>query len=246
MSRAAKVVSRHSLRFIPLTLVALFFSFYFLGSSKESLAQEEKTPPDFQTLAFLPYKENLLTESRFTSQLIVKETKLPLSIRYEDDPAANIGTFQTIQEGRVGGEVKTIKITYYKDNEFERGIIKVERKAPVPKIIKRGTKEILGKLETPQGEITYKAKLRVWATSYDKNCRGCNETTATGMRTGYGVIAVDPNIIPLRSSVYIPGYGFAVAGDVGGGVRGAMVDLGFDDVKSGWWSARFTDLYILQ
>ncbi|OGD86326.1 hypothetical protein A2Z23_00205 [Candidatus Curtissbacteria bacterium RBG_16_39_7] len=246
MSRAAKVVSRHSLRFIPLTLVALFSLFYFLGFSKESWAQEENNSPNTTPIAFLPYKENLLTQSHFSSKLILKEIPIPFGIKYEDDPTSNIGTFQTIQEGQVGEEIRTIKITYYQDNEYGKEVIKTERKEPQSKIVKRGTKEILGRLETPQGEITYKAKLRVWATSYDQNCRGCNETTATGMRTGYGVIAVDPKIIPLKSKVYVPGYGLAVAGDVGGGIKGAMVDLGFDDVKNGWWSARFTDIYILQ
>jgi len=246
MSRAAKVVSRHSLRFIPLTLIALFFFFYLLGFSKGSLAQGEETPLTSQPTAFLPYQENLLTQSRFSSRLIEKEMIILFSIRYEDDPTANFGTFQTIQEGQRGREVKTIKVTYYQDNEFERELARVEREEPQPKIIKRGTKEILGNVETPQGGVVYKAKLRVWATSYDKNCRGCDGTTATGMKTGYGVIAVDPNIITLGSKVYIPGYGMAVAGDVGGGVKGAMVDLGFDDVKNGWWSSRYTDLYILQ
>jgi 3D (Asp-Asp-Asp) domain-containing protein len=246
MSRAAKVVSRHSLRFIPLVIAALFFSFYLLGFSKESLAQEEGTLLNSQPMAFLPYQENLLTQSRFSSRLIEKGTPIPFDIHYEDDPTANIGTFQTVQEGQTGEEIKTIKITYYQDTEFEREIVKVEREEPKSKIITRGTKEILANLQTPQGEITYKAKLRVWATSYDKNCRGCNETTATGMKTGYGVIAVDPNVIPLGSRVYVPGYGLGVAGDVGGGVKGAMVDLGFDDVKNGWWSSRFTDLYLLE
>lgn len=246
MSGAAKVVSRHSLRFIPITLVGLFVLFYFLGFSKESLAQGEEISLSPQPAAFLPYQENLLTQSLFSSRLIVKETPIPFGIKYEDDPTSNIGTFQTVQDGQLGSEIKTIKITYYQDDEFERELVKIEKEEPRPKIVKRGIKEVLGELETPRGEITYKAKLRVWATSYDKNCRGCNETTATGMRTGFGVIAVDPNIIPLGSKVYIPGYGMAVAGDVGGGVKGAMVDLGFDDVKNGWWSARFTDIYILE
>lgn len=245
MSRAAKVVSRHSSRFIPVILVSLFFLFYFLGFSKESLAQEEETIPS-SPIAFLPYEENLLTESRFTSRLTVKEAAIPFPIQYENDPTTSIGIFQTVQEGRVGREVKTIKITYYQNNEFGREVVRIEREEPKPKIMKRGTKEILGNLETPEGQIIYKAKLRVWSTSYDKNCRGCNETTAIGMKAGFGVIAVDPNIIPLGSKVYIPGYGIAVAGDVGGGVKGTVVDLGFDDVKKGWWSARFTDLYILE
>ncbi len=49
---------------------------------------------------------------------------------------------------------------------------------------------------------------------------------ATGMRAGYGVVAVDPRLIPLRSKLYIEGYGYAIAGDTGGAIKGHRIDLG--------------------
>lgn len=51
--------------------------------------------------------------------------------------------------------------------------------------------------------------------------------TATGAQTGWGVVAVDPSVIPLGTSMTIPGYGNGVAADTGGGIRGAMIDLWF-------------------
>jgi len=51
--------------------------------------------------------------------------------------------------------------------------------------------------------------------------------TATGMPVGWGVVAVDPSVIPLGTRLSVPGYGEAVAADVGSGVRGAMIDLWF-------------------
>jgi 3D (Asp-Asp-Asp) domain-containing protein len=51
--------------------------------------------------------------------------------------------------------------------------------------------------------------------------------TATGMPTGYGVVAVDPGVIPLGSRLTIPGYGEGVAADVGSSVRGHAIDLWF-------------------
>lgn len=100
-------------------------------------------------------------------------------------------------------------------------------------------------LKTPDGILKYSKKLNVFATSYDPYCPGCSGTTALGLKAGYGVIAVDPNVIPLGSKVYVPGYGVAVAGDTGGAIKGNVVDLGFDNIQSGWWSSRQTDLYIL-
>jgi 3D (Asp-Asp-Asp) domain-containing protein len=52
-------------------------------------------------------------------------------------------------------------------------------------------------------------------------------STASGMPVGYGVVAVDPSVIPLGSRLTIPGYGEAVAADTGGAVRGATIDLWF-------------------
>ena len=51
--------------------------------------------------------------------------------------------------------------------------------------------------------------------------------TATGIPVGWGVVAVDPALIPLGSRMTIPGYGQGVAADTGGAVRGATIDLWF-------------------
>ncbi len=52
-------------------------------------------------------------------------------------------------------------------------------------------------------------------------------TTATGAPVGYGVIAVDPSVIPLGTRMTIPGYGEGVAADTGGAIQGAVIDLWF-------------------
>ena len=49
--------------------------------------------------------------------------------------------------------------------------------------------------------------------------------TASGLPVGIGVIAVDPALIPLGTRVSIPGYGPAVAADVGSAIKGALIDL---------------------
>ena len=66
------------------------------------------------------------------------------------------------------------------------------------------------------------AQMTVTSTGY---ClRG---TTATGIPTGWGVVAVDPAVIPLGTRMSIPGYGEGVAADTGSAVRGAMIDVWF-------------------
>ena len=55
--------------------------------------------------------------------------------------------------------------------------------------------------------------------------------TASGLPTGWGVVAVDPSVIPLGTRMTIPGYGEGVAADTGGAVRGATIDLWFPTIE---------------
>lgn len=83
------------------------------------------------------------------------------------------------------------------------------------------------RLNIARTELVALSKVQMVATAYTAHDYGCNGRTATGRRAGPGVVAVDPRVIPLGSHLYIPGYGFALAGDTGGDIRGNRVDLGF-------------------
>jgi 3D (Asp-Asp-Asp) domain-containing protein len=64
-------------------------------------------------------------------------------------------------------------------------------------------------------------------------------TTATGAPTGWGVVAVDPSVIPLGTRMEIPGYGSGVAADTGGAIQGATIDLWFPTVaQARLWGRR--------
>lgn len=94
--------------------------------------------------------------------------------------------------------------------------------------------------------MTYRRKLTCNSTAYYGGT-----STATGYPTGYGVIAVDPKVIPYGTKMWIQTengrriYGMAVARDCGN-FRGNVVDLWFptyNDCRS--WGRRNVTVYIL-
>jgi 3D (Asp-Asp-Asp) domain-containing protein len=68
-------------------------------------------------------------------------------------------------------------------------------------------------------------------------------STATGMETGWGMIAVDPSVIPLGTKIFVPGYGHGVAADTGPAVTGRMIDLWFPScVQALQWGRRLVTI----
>lgn len=84
-----------------------------------------------------------------------------------------------------------------------------------------------GKTEPNRGNAHGRA-LYLDASAYSAFDPGNGAHTSTGRLVKKGVVAVDPDIIPLGTKLYIPGYGDAVAADVGSGIRGNRIDIAFD------------------
>jgi len=92
--------------------------------------------------------------------------------------------------------------------------------------------------EPPEPEtITFEATAYTW-TGY---------RTATGTWPSRGTVAVDPNVIPLGSVLYVEGYGPAVAADTGGDIKGQRVDLYMDTEHECWqWGRRKVEVRVLE
>ncbi len=140
---------------------------------------------------------------------------------------------------------------------MENGSIVSERPAgewliqtPIDELIGYGTKIVVRTMDTPEGPIEYWRVVTMRATAYTAATSGkppdhpAYGITASGVRAGTGVVAIDPNIVPFRSSLYIPGYGIAFAGDTGGAVKGRIIDLGYNEGELVPWSG-FVDVYYL-
>lgn len=104
--------------------------------------------------------------------------------------------------------------------------------------------------ETTTNDIKGKT-FAVEATAYTAGCSGCSGITATGINLNNNpyakVIAVDPNVIPLGTEVYVEGYGYAVAGDTGGAIKGNKIDIHLPTKDEAYnWGRRTVNITIIE
>ncbi len=85
--------------------------------------------------------------------------------------------------------------------------------------------ELATQLSTEDDALT----LTMTATAYTAYCEGCSGITKNGTdiraNPHLKVIAVDPSIIPLGTRVWVEGYGEAIAADIGGAIKGNIIDV---------------------
>ena len=96
--------------------------------------------------------------------------------------------------------------------------------------------------------FSYSKVLTVKATAYSKNEPGLNNKTASGidLNVNPNVIAVDRSVIPLGTKVYVEGYGYAIAGDTGGAIKGNKIDVHFNSLSDmNNWGVKTVKVYIL-
>jgi len=198
--------------------------------------------------------------TRVTAELVKESQNIEYSteIRKDNNLASNVT--KTIQEGQTGEREITTRVVYEDGKEVSREVVSnVVTKQPVKKVLLQGT---LGILTFNRGgdQIAYEKVIRVKATAYCpcKSCTGKDTSspgynrTASGTQAkrnpnGYSTIAVDPRIIPLGTKVYVEGYGFAVAEDTGGAIKGNKIDCYFPTHSEALqWGVKYKNVYILK
>lgn len=77
----------------------------------------------------------------------------------------------------------------------------------------------------------YRKKMTMQATAYTSQDPGSGNLTKREHRLRKGLVAVDPRVIPLGTRLYVEGYGYAVADDIGSAIKGAKIDLAYENRK---------------
>jgi uncharacterized protein YabE (DUF348 family) len=167
-------------------------------------------------------------------------------------PDENLQGIQTrIVQGRDGVRLREYRIVIEDGIETEKNLIS-ERLDPEPvdTVIYYAESSVRATGANPENFQVLRIE-RMYATWYNAASAGRADTdphygiTASGVPVTRGIVAVDPNFIPLGTRLYVPGYGFAVAGDTGGGIIGNMIDLGYPDGVSPDGPTGWIDVFIL-
>ena len=188
---------------------------------------------------------------RVREEIEIEQEAIPFKTVWLPDEELEIDHQRLEQRGEDGLIKRRSRIVYENGREVKRAMEDewVDRE-PTTKIIAYGTKIVPRELTTPEGTIKYWRKVRMRATSYTAaTCGKPREhpfygITRLGLKMGKGIVAVDPKVINLGSKVYVPGYGFGVAGDTGGRIRGRRIDLGYDEDNLKLWH-QWVDVYLL-
>ena len=183
----------------------------------------------------------------------VTDAEVDFEIEYVDVQTIPKGKEVVVQTGENAQVTRTMKDKYV-NGEYDSSIIadEIVNKPSVSKVIYRG---VGGEYITPRG-VTYEYSyyVDVTATAYgvDTGYGGDGDFTSTGKAAKTGVIAVDPEVIPLGSKLYVVSdymeHGVCYAEDIGGAIKGNHIDVHLgDDLEAQLaFGRRTARVYILE
>lgn len=211
--------------------------------------QDFVTPGDDQPLA----PNQVIQVVRVTEDFVTVDEEIPFETLWQGSDQLELDERGLLQAGVTGIKRTRYRIRYENGQEVGRqpdGELIVQEAQD--EIMGYGTRVVIRTINTENGPVEYYRKVQMRVTSYMAQTSGkppdhpAYGITASGVVAGYGVVAIDPKVVPFRSNVYVPGYGTGFAGDTGGGVKGRWIDLGYEDNWDTFehWSG-YVDVYYL-
>jgi uncharacterized protein YabE (DUF348 family) len=183
---------------------------------------------------------------------IFESEDLPYDTVWRPATDLELDQYRTDEPGAKGVRKRRVRVVYENGVETQRLVADewIERQ-PTTRLMSYGTRIVVRELATPEGTLRYWRKIRMLATSYNAPTAGVSldhpwyGLTRLGWRARKGIVATDPRVVALRTAVYVPGYGTAVAADTGSAILGRRIDLCYDDDNLVLWK-RWVDVYLLE
>jgi uncharacterized protein YabE (DUF348 family) len=202
-------------------------------------------------------KENMVVKVIKVEKVTdVVEEPIDFAVVTRQDAQLPKGERRVISRGEKGRVLKKYEIVIENGKEVSRKLVETKTiKESKDRIIAIGTRSTHTQnrpVQTVSRGQKYAAKeIYVTASAYTAYCQGCSGKTSTGIdlraNPSAKVIAVDPNIIPLGSKVYVEGYGYAIAADTGSGINGYEIDVFFPKKSDAFrWGKKRVKVRILQ
>lgn len=200
-------------------------------------------------------KNMVIDLTSITEKKTTKTETIAYDTEIRENPDLEEGKEKVLQEGE-DGELSIITKENYSGTKLISSEVVGElvTKEAKNKIIERGTKKEelpIVELKKEPANVTVSAagnnSLNVVATGYTPGDPGCTGITYTGTKASRGTIAVDPKVIPFGTKLYIPGYGYGVAADTGGAIKGNKIDLCYETRAEALnWGIKNITVYVVR
>lgn len=177
----------------------------------------------------------------------IEEQEIPdvYQVVRRPDPTLEKGLEEVEQAGENGLKKATVRVRFEDGVKVSTDVLaEVVAVAAKPQIVRVGTRDVV---DTSRGAMRFRDVRYMEASAYLPTDGSAEGLTATGIAAGHGIVAVDPDVIPLGTRVYVPGYGVGLAADTGGAIIGDKIDLCMESASEAWrFGRRTVKVYVLE
>ncbi len=238
--------------------------YYTTADTVGQFLEERGLELNYRDMMNLSPEDELTSDTKLEIVRVVKRilkvnTEIPYTTKTVADTSMSISDSKIVTKGVNGIDCQTYEVLTHNGVEVSRVLLSTERvQEPITEVKAVGTKG--GRVTKKADDFSYSKLITCSATAYDLSFQSCGKRpgdrgygiTASGTYAKPGTVAVDPRVIPLGTRMYIESsdgsfvYGYCVAEDTGGAIKGNKVDLFFNtNAECMQFGRRSVNVYIL-